>query len=89
MLSGLGPNQKILNSDYALRLSDNAHVTPRLYDGPYNTSGLCELPNSAAAGESRPLRKEVPLMRLFGSESEASTEAPETEERRPSCTTTI
>jgi hypothetical protein len=43
MLSGPGPNQKILNSDYALRLSDNAHVTPRLYDGSYNTSGVCEL----------------------------------------------
>jgi hypothetical protein len=76
LLSGPGSNQKILDSDYALRLSDNAQITPRLYNRPYNTSGLCELPNSAAAGESCPLRKEVPLMRLFGSESEASTEAP-------------
>jgi hypothetical protein len=37
----------------------NAQITPRFYDGPYITSSLCELPNSALAGESRPLLKEV------------------------------
>jgi hypothetical protein len=83
-----GPSELGLVKEYSILAMPwdspgSAQVTPRLYDDPYSIGGLCELPNSATAGASRSLRKEVPLMRLFESQREASTEVPASRGKAP------